>query len=501
MPLARVCSVLAAALMAAGVALTPLAARPLFAAENSDDPTADQAAAQAAVPLSAIGTQLATFNPASIPFSADIDLANPVRGVQAYLTPDTALVDANWPYVDAYSRDNLYWYELEPTEGVFDFSQIDHNLAQAQAHGGKYGFRISAADSASGSHKAPFVPKYLWNRMPGAYTYVSDGATVYMPDFDDPQFLARAKALISAIGARYANDPRLGWVEFGFMGLWGEWHVSNAPKTTRGTLSHLAWTVDSGKQIVDAWRDALPKTRLIAMTLDFDVLDYALGKDPRIGWRHDCLGSQSLDALQQNPGYLNHQDQWKTAPIFWEACGPNTSVALAHDQVIRYHFAAGHTIGGPVQAKVSPADQALMKEYRKLAGYRFAVDSFALPARLLPGQPFETNTTWSNMGLTPAYTPWTVRVQLRNKANAVVWEGTSGLDLQTFLPTRDPNTGSDAAQQWTDTFTLPADAPGGTYDVMLVASDPSGYYKPLTLSNEDQRADGSYLLGSVTIGL
>jgi hypothetical protein len=92
-------------------------------------------------------------------------------------------------------------------------------------------------------------------------------------------------------------------------------------------------------------------------------------------------------------------------------------------------------------------------------------------------------------------------VQLRNKANSVVWEGTSGLDLQSFLPTRDPNSGNDAALQWTDTFTLPADAPGGTYDVMLVASDPSGYYKPLTLSNEGQRTDGSYLLGSVTVGL
>ena len=51
---ARVFSVLAAALMSAGVVLTPLAARPLFAAESSDDPMADQAVAQAAAPLTAI---------------------------------------------------------------------------------------------------------------------------------------------------------------------------------------------------------------------------------------------------------------------------------------------------------------------------------------------------------------------------------------------------------------------------------------------------------------
>jgi len=480
--------VLAALLFAAAVVLAPFGARSTFA-EGPDDAT-----------IAAAAPVLATFSPATISLSTDQDIANPSRGVQAYLGGDTPFVDSNWSYTDSYSRDNLYWYELEPSEGVYNFSQIDEYLKEAAAHGGKYGFRISAADAATRTHKAPFVPKYLWDRMPGAYTYVNDGATIYMPDFDDPAFIARAKALIAALAARYADDPRLGWIEAGFMGLWGEWHVLNAPKITRGTLAHQAWTVDNGKQIVDAWHTSFPNTRLIVMTLDFDVLDYALGLDPRIGWRHDCLGSQSLDSLQQNPGYLNHQDQWKTAPIYWEACGPNTSVQLAHDQVLRYHFAGGHTIGGPLQSRVSPADQNLLKEYRKLSGYRIQVDNVVMPVRVVPGSAFALEVDWSNLGLTPAYNQWSLQIQLREQSGGkVAWQGTSGLDLQTLLPTRDLASGNDSPNQFSDTFTLPADIAAGTYDVVVLATDPTGYYKPLALANQGRRDDGSYLLGQTTV--
>lgn len=484
---------LAALLFGVGLLLGP-AGVPASLADPGDGGTPDLAAAFANATLS-------TYRPDAIPLNAEPDLANPMRGMQGYLGGDQPLNDGV-PYVDSYSRDNLFWYELEPSQGVYNFTQLETYLNEAAAHGGKYGFRIMAVDYANPRHNGPFVPQYLWNEMPNAYQWKTpDGGTIDMPDFDDPNFLARAKALIAAIGARYANDPRLAWVEPGFMGLYGEWHVGDAPKITRGTLAHQAWTVDSGKQIVDAWRMYLPNQRLIMLTADFDVLDYALGLDARIGWRHDCLGSPNLDALQQNPGFLNHQDQWKTAPVFWESCGANASQSLSHDQVIRYHFAGGHPMNGPQLAKLSPSDAALMSDYRKLAGYRFQLDSAAMPASLVPGAAFPMILTWSNLGVTPAYTQWSVRLQLRtHQTNALVADQTSNLDLQTVLPTRDASSGTDTPLQNLEALTVPADIASGTYDVVVVVTDPTGYYKPLALANAGRRADGSYLLGSVSVG-
>jgi hypothetical protein len=443
---------------------------------------------------------VATLRPDAIPESVDPDIPNPMRGMQGYLGGDQPLSDGV-PYVDSYSRDNLFWYELEPSEGVYNFSQLDTYLAEAAAHGGKYGFRIMAVDYSNARHQGPFVPQYVWNRMPGAYQWNTPDGTIFMPDFDDPNFLARARALIAAIGARYANDPRLGWVEPGLLGLYGEWHVGNAPKVTRGTLAHQAWSVESGKQIVDAWRTYLPGKRLIMLTADFEVLDYALGLDPRVGWRHDCLGSPNLDALQQNQGYLNHPDQWKTAPIFWESCGAGASQALSHDQVIRYHFAGGHPMNGPQLAKLSPADQALLSDYRKLAGYRFQLDSVTVPAVLSPGSSFSVVWNWSNEGVTPAYTPWLVRLQLRDhQTNVAVFDQPSELNLQAVLPTRDPNADVDAPLGFVDTFSLGSDVAAATYDVVVAVTDPTGYYRPLALANAGRRADGSYVLGSINVG-
>jgi hypothetical protein len=441
---------------------------------------------------------LTTFVPSVIPLNAD-DIVNPFRGAHAW---GGVINPSSWPYLDVYARDEVSWYLLEPSEGVYDFSRIDKYLAEAHARGGKFGFRIMAANTDAGQQH-PFVPKYLWSRMPRAYTYVSNGVTVYMPDFDDQAFVDRARALINALGARYATDPRLGWIEAGFMGLWGEWHVSDAPHYVRANSlgTHHGWSVAHGQQIVDAWRLGFPTTRLIVMTADVDVMDYALNLDPRIGWRHDCLGSDSLDGgLSNNPGYLNHTERWKTAPIFWEGCGERTSVRMAYDQVIRYHFAGGHTLNQPVASTLSAADQALLKEYRELAGYRFQIDNMALPAELQPGEAFTATSSWSNTGLTPAYTPWTLKLQLRDQASgSVAWEATSGFDFQSFLPTRDPTSGNDSPISRTDDFTLGEQVAPGTYTATATAIDATGYYRPLALANTGRLDDGSYALGSVTV--
>jgi hypothetical protein len=237
------------------------------------------------------------------------------------------------------------------------------------------------------------------------------------------------------------------------------------------------------------------------MTADSDVMDYALSQDQRIGWRHDCLGSNTLDeGLNTNPGYRGHMDRWQTAPIFWEGCGAATSVRTAHDQVIRYHFAGGHTMNQPTPGGLTASDQTLLREYRELAGYRFQLNSLVLPERLSPGGQFTLTTTWSNIGLTPAYTPWTLQLQFRDVSTGnVVWQGPSTFDFQAFLPTRDPLTGHDAPATRAEVLTLADSVPAGAYAVFALAVDPSAYYQPLRLANVGRQDDGSYALGLVEV--
>src|SRR5437588_9323626 len=122
------------------------------------------------------------------------------------------------------------------------------------------------------------------SRMPHAFT--SNGMCV--PDWNDPNFLVRAQALIAALASRYNNDPRLGWVEVGFYGNYGEWQLGGMPAgTTRMT------TVNK-QALIDMVVKAFSKKRIIQMVNDSVGINYAMSLSPEIGWRQDCLGSSTM---------------------------------------------------------------------------------------------------------------------------------------------------------------------------------------------------------------
>jgi hypothetical protein len=76
------------------------------------------------------------------------------------------------------------------------------------------------------------------------------------PDYDHPDMLAAMVGLIEALGARYNGDPRLGFVQLGMLGFWGEWH----------TWPHGDWfpSVDTQNAVLDAYEAAFPDTFLQA---------------------------------------------------------------------------------------------------------------------------------------------------------------------------------------------------------------------------------------------
>src|SRR5436305_2090352 len=66
--------------------------------------------------------KIVTFTPAVIPPFAP-EIVNPWRG--AYNWYNEQLVP-DWPFMNSYVRYN--WKDIEPTEGHYDFSQIDREL-------------------------------------------------------------------------------------------------------------------------------------------------------------------------------------------------------------------------------------------------------------------------------------------------------------------------------------------------------------------------------------
>ncbi len=443
------------------------------------------------------GISTITFTPSVIPYSAP-EIANPWRSAQYYGDESPP---PNWPLIDHYNR--LCWNIIEPEEGRYNFAPIERVLADAKAHGGKGGFSIMPTDP---SHGGSCVPPYLMALMPhsGWYTNSERGLRTYIPDWNDPHYLTRLSALLTALSQHFGNDPRFGWVDLFAYGSWNEWNLAGFP-------SGVPVATPATKQaIINMNIEAFPNQRIVMDTdahlhdrSNYDALSYALSLSQKIGLRMNCLGKSTMGgAVVDFAQSAAARNRWITAPTIVEYCDePDFQEAL--NQIKQYHFAMIGDGAGNVKSfsSYSPSDQYLMMLNYKISGYRFVLNSLTLPSQIESGGQITVVTKWSNFNVTPAYNPWNIMLQLRNAAGSVVWQGKSRLDLQTLLPTTNQSTGIDTPITVSDSFTLPNNIPNSIYSVSLQVVDPYNYYFPLKLAIQGRSQDGSYPLGTIGLGV
>jgi hypothetical protein len=436
----------------------------------------------------------AVFQPSEIPAAAS-EIANPMRG--SYIWYDNDPAPPSWPMLDSYSR--FSWRELEPRQDRYDFSEIERSLNEAQQRGGKFGFRVMAADSSDGGSD---VPEYVMDRMPQGFWFRHpDGESVYAPDWNAPVYMERAEALVAALGSRFGNDPRLGFVDIGLYGDFGEWHVSQWPY--RRSTDAAPITSANARKVVEMHVQAFPNQRLVIPTANADALGYALDRSPRIGLRVDCLGEPSLGgSIKSMAAVPSTANRWQTAPMIVELCGPRPGDGFmrnAVEQVQTHHVAMIGNGNFGRWDRYSRSEQTQFTEANKTAGYRFVLEAVELPESIRAGTTFDVQSAWSNVGVTPAYNAWAVTFDLRRPATGeVVWEGVSQIDLQSMLPTQG-NAGGNQPVVADDSFTLPAGVPAGQYELGVTPRDSEGYYAPLALAIEGRNPEGRYALGLVSV--
>jgi hypothetical protein len=475
--------------------------------------------------------------------------------------------------VNLYGR--LSWHSLEPTEGRYDFSILDNVLQPCPAardapclpKGGRFGFRImplnpqvnSDTNLTTGSDGYPVyadVPAYLETAEHGWLLPVDPEDKTqghyFIPDWNDHFFLDRVDALLHALGNRYNGDPRLGWIDIGLYGSWGEWHTAGLPDQAdyKGAIPYAAtdkyyslntqaWAENHGGQagayqaglsvsknrIIDAHLNAFPDTQLLMLTADGDGVCHALASSENVGLRRDSLGANDFTYQFPTalPGCDTKADQekilsrWMTAPFIVEPYGNGSSPTFPcqtftpssttgdyelYGQVAQYHVAAVKNASfctGPWSALSTPEQQAVLWTGVH-AGYRLAPVSISVKSLPQPGQLARLlflTTSWANTGVTPAYDPWSVTFSLWTSGAEAdqkeIASFASGIDLRKVLPTGSGTFG------FSDSIELPGDLASGQYELRITVADPAGYMLPMQLALQGAHADGSYSLGMLTI--
>jgi Beta-galactosidase len=160
------------------------------------------------------------------------------------------------------------WGDLEPAEGVYNWTYLDNVTAMAAAAAKAVLLRVSTGggDIALGGN----CPTWVMNAvaaepLPASqkfYTFDDGGRSVTIAVFWDPVWLAKKTAMIAALGARYSNNPSVKIVGASFANANNEdWAVPHLPAEvtawfTAGYTS--AKMLDAGSQIIDATMAAFP---------------------------------------------------------------------------------------------------------------------------------------------------------------------------------------------------------------------------------------------------
>ena len=402
------------------------------------------------------------------PLGLGADLPNPLRGQYRWLgaEPSPTTVTAN----DVYYRDQVYWGRLEKADNAWDFSLIEAGLADAGARGGTFGFRVMAYCPGCWMETRTDLPPVTPDFLPRQ----GDG---YRPDWNSPVFLGQWRELMAELGRRYGDDPRLGYVDVGGYGSYGEWHVDAGERISDA----------NGLAVVDAVTSAFPAKHVLINTMTpvpFTLA--ALAAHPNLGLRTDSLGCPDMFSTVATDTRL--QEVWRTRPFFSEWCTWADPV-LGARQAREFHVSTLSSGNMPWSGTALTGRQrSAYATALATTGYRLRVRSVTLPRSFPAGRGVVVRTAWTNEGTAPTYDDWDVRLTLVRQGTGVAVTRSLGRPLRGLI-------GSRTRRATLDTSGLAR----GTYAVLLGVVDPSGYGAPMRLANAGRTAQGTYRVGTVRV--
>ena len=303
---------------------------------------------------------------------------------------------------------------------------------------------------------------------------------------------------VSALGARYDGHPGLDHVDIGSVGCWGEWNTAciTGPESVIDVYAPQSQAerdaiAGAFETLIDDYVAAFPDTPVVMLGIGSEqneltsIMAYATQRGT--GWRVDCWGDWDMGGAAWShqdsiyPDMIEHVsalfpgfvDVWQHAPVQLEVCytmpqwvdrgysatPPDGEAYRTFQWGLEQHASVLNAKRTDIPDQYVAAFDAMLQRN----GYRFVIDAFHHDSTVAAGAYLTLASSWSNLGVAPTYIRRTLAYRLRGPARTVSFD--SAADIRTWLP------GS-----WTvsETFTVPADVPAGTYAVEVAILDRAG---------------------------
>lgn len=460
-------------------------------------------------------------------------LDNPLKGFATYYFPGSD-ENTGYPHSLQWSYFGLSEVMTDPTDcDSFDWTVLDHALDEIASYGNQAAIRFYMEyPGGTGTHPGNAIPHCFDGRV-GYRTNTYWGTT--SPDYDSPVLLDALDDFIAAFGARYDGDPRIGFINLGLVGLWGEWHTwPFDTDTTSDDYPNLMPTDAHAARIIQDYDNAFQQTKLevryptsgggaandldigyhddsfcyregyplAGVTLpqslggaDYAQLQLDLDEGTENKWITDSMGGEVRPEIQSSafsawPGGSGQVDAMK-------ACIELEHTTWKIDQTSQSYPATDPNTGAAV--RLMGYDLGVTDAYFKNS----ATGTATVGVRM------------TNDGVAPFYYPWTVTLGLKNSAGAVVKTWDTPWDLRTVMPQKirafpDWGVGSDPTYldygypQYFQTAVDLSAVTSGDYQLVMKVKNPleavSANAKKLRFANATQNADGWLGLGSMAVG-
>ena len=413
-------------------------------------------------------------------------LLNPGKGWVLYDGGDNGAVGGTLTTATAarvsvgYGRYN--WNAIEPSEGVYNWTAIDARISALAAMGiKKYGFGIMAENTcAIGQY---ITPKWVFDAGAASTTgTVADCVASQIrttPVWNDPIFIAKYKAMLTALAARYDGNPSIAYIDVRSYGNWGEMDAANY---FQGSVDIS--NADYENLHLQMYLDTFSKTPIVVTTNGgttyAPAYDWAVSQG--MGVRRDGIpdnsnGSEVTRAYGNSLGVLEWTGSWGT--YHW-----NTTLLAAADATAKASYECLGGMGSDAVAFLTDQQPYIDAEQNKL-GYHFVLTSATLPGAITSGVVYPTTLTWNNKGLDYSYEPMRLAYALLDVNNNVVakYFPDSGENPQRLAPgitTETPNlvfTGVPVGtyQLAIGIFKSPSDA-NPLYNLAITGKTSNGWY-------------------------
>lgn len=404
---------------------------------------------------------------------------NPLKGFMPYVG------EYDFPYSLEYTY--LAMSDLRPAAARYDFATtVEPFLNDVASRGNHAVFRVFI-DYPEERFALPADLVAAGVKLT-PYTDYGGGKS---PDYNNPKLVTAMEELIAKLGARYDGDPRIGFIEVGMLGFWGEWH----------TYPHdeLFASPATQQRILTAYARAFTKTHLLVSQ---DVLghdDFTFPKSLRIGFHDDAFLDETLGPEESNFAprlrRLGFDTRWRTLPIGGEILPDlqsKTWDAPSRSQDFTACVKATHASwllnDAPFEAHWDAAKRARVIAGAQQLGYQFHIPAAEWSQ---VGDNVKLSITAENHGVAPFYYPWTTTLALRDISGFVVAQWSPDWDWRTVMP-------DEPAPRFSFAGKLPPEVKPGRYRLLLRINNPLPKGKPLHLANGEQE-DEWLVLGKVAI--